>query len=102
MTSRVGYQVYGRAADEAVLLLLEEEVQDAGRPPLALTLPERSSVQPVYEHLLCSPNDMRPVAAWAQQLGTAERSLRRAFVKMPVYRSPHGASGLVRCTRCSG
>jgi hypothetical protein len=54
--------VYGRAVDEAVLLLLEEDVRDAGRPPLALTLPERSSVQPVFEHLLRSLNDTRPVA----------------------------------------
>jgi AraC-like DNA-binding protein len=77
--SHAGYAPRSRAADEAVLAELERSVADAGRQALALELPERSTIQPVLEGLLRAPGDPRTLADWSQELGLAERTLRRAF-----------------------
>lgn len=81
VASRTGYQRPSRSADEAVLAMLERELQDLGRLPLVLKLPERSVLQPVFDSLLEHPPQARPSSSWAKQLSMADRSFRRAFVR---------------------
>jgi AraC-like DNA-binding protein len=76
-----GYAPRSRAEDEVILRTVEQEVADTGRRPLGLQLPESSPIQIVLEGLLRAPSDARQLAEWAEQLGMAERSLRRAFTK---------------------
>jgi AraC-like DNA-binding protein len=78
---RAGYAPRTRAADEAVLSELERSVRDAGRQALALTLPERSSIQSVLNGLLRAPSDPHTLADWSLELGIAERTARRAFLR---------------------
>jgi len=81
VASRTGYERPSRAADEAVLSMLERELQDLQRLPLALTLPDRSTLQLVFDSVLEHPTQARPSAAWAKQLNMADRSFRRTFVR---------------------
>jgi AraC-like DNA-binding protein len=68
-----------RADDREILSVVEQEVSALERPPLDLPIPEASRIQLVVERLLQAPNDPRTLAAWARQVGMAERSLGRSF-----------------------
>jgi AraC-like DNA-binding protein len=81
VSTRAGYGVRSREDDEAVLRLLEAEVHDSGRHPLALGLPEGSPLQVMLDEILRSPGDQRTLAAWSRRLKLAERSLRRTFAR---------------------
>jgi len=81
VASRSGYGVRSREDDEAVLRVLEAEVVDSGRQPLALGIPEASPLQLMLDEILRSPGDQRTLAVWSRRLKTAERSLRRTFAR---------------------
>jgi AraC-like DNA-binding protein len=70
-----------RASDRALLRLLERSIVDARRRPLDLRLPERSRLHAIVDTLWAHPEDRRTAAAWANELGTAERTLLRLFRK---------------------
>lgn len=65
--------------DVALLALLEREVTDALRRPLALTCPEASPLQSMFNSLWRHPEDSRTFSRWAIELGISERSLLRRF-----------------------
>jgi AraC-like DNA-binding protein len=64
--------------EQLSLAVLREELRDSGIPPLPITVPASSRLQPVLDALLEKPALERSLADWSAIIGLSPSSLSRA------------------------